>query len=88
MMGFACSKCGACCQRAGAVPEMRNYAREDGSCMYLTSDNECSIYAHRPDICRVDKMRPAGMRTERWYALNHKACEQLHLRIYGQELKR
>ncbi|WP_442879312.1 YkgJ family cysteine cluster protein, partial [Anaerorhabdus sp.] len=24
------------------------------SCKYLSSDNTCSIYEDRPDICRVD----------------------------------
>lgn len=28
-------------------------AKEDGSCIFLKSDSECSIYDHRPTLCKL-----------------------------------
>lgn len=28
-------------------------AKEDGSCIFLKSDNECSIHNHRPTLCKL-----------------------------------
>ena len=50
---FPCTKCGACCKRAGETGLMP--ARKDGSCIYLNKDNTCSIYSKRPDICKINK---------------------------------
>ena len=53
-MKFECSKCGACCRRAGMLGFMPQ--REDGACIHLDEDNTCKIYETRPEFCRVDKM--------------------------------
>lgn len=53
-MEFQCSKCGACCHRAGKLGLMPQ--REDGACVNLSEDNTCKIYKTRPEICRVDVM--------------------------------
>jgi len=50
---FQCSKCGACCKRAGKLGLMPQ--REDGACIHLDHDNTCKIYETRPDFCRVKR---------------------------------
>ena len=54
-MKFPCTSCGACCRRVAQVPDHGLPVKDDGSCGHLVN-NLCSIYHHRPDICRVDKM--------------------------------
>ena len=53
----------------------------DGSCKYLSSDNTCSIYEDRPDICRVDHQYKlffsSKMDWEEFVALNMAACNYL-----------
>ena len=56
-MTFPCRACGACCRRIGRVPaktlEQNGLtADENGHCIHLDGDL-CTIYAMRPDICRV-----------------------------------
>ena len=53
-MDFPCTKCGACCMKAGELGFMPS--KEDGSCIHLNEDNICDIYDTRPDICRIEKM--------------------------------
>ena len=79
---FQCSKCGACCKRAGLVGLMPD--RGDGACFYLQEDNTCGIYETRPEICRVDAMfdkRKAetpelmeGIDKKSYFKLNSMAC--------------
>ena len=52
-MKFPCTKCGACCMKAGELGFMP--AKEDGSCIHLNKDNMCDIYDERPDICSIEK---------------------------------
>jgi hypothetical protein len=87
-MSFDCSKCGACCRAINTLPQLSSYDRGDGVCKYLTTGNTCSIYERRPDVCRMDQMHPAVLTTREWHQRNHRACERLHLHIYGQELPR
>jgi Fe-S-cluster containining protein len=56
-MEFLCSKCGACCRAAGKMNGAKYGLpiKKDGSCAHLVG-NECSIYEHRPSICRVSNM--------------------------------
>ncbi len=56
-MEFPCSKCGACCRRAGLIPDFPEPVHKDNSCTHLLDDNSCAIYEDRPDICSVDKVR-------------------------------
>ena len=74
---FPCTKCGACCKRAGATGLMPSKA--DGSCIYLNTDNTCSVYNKRPDICSIDKMykkRQLLMSKKEYYKLSAKICNQ------------
>lgn len=79
-MKFQCTKCGACCKRAGMSGLMPQ--REDGACVHLTKDNECEIYENRPDFCNVDKgfkiLRTKNPSLTRWeyYRMNHLLCNQ------------
>lgn len=77
MEDFQCSKCGACCQRAGKMGIMPQ--REDGACIYLDADNSCKIYDTRPEFCRVNKMseknkQKFGMSTLEYYKFNNAIC--------------
>ena len=87
MTDFPCSKCGACCRRAGNVPESLGGGviepDENGVCKHLLPDNSCAVYETRPRICRVDLLKPASMRTKDWHAINLRACDELHLSVYG-----
>ena len=76
---FQCSGCGACCKRAGLMGMMPQ--REDGACIHLTSDNKCSIYDERPEICNVYKMflrngKKAGMTEVEYYKFGNNICNQ------------
>ena len=53
-MNFKCSKCAACCRLAGEIGIMPR--REDGACLYLSKDNECTIYDDRPLECNIRAM--------------------------------
>ena len=64
-----CSHCGTCCSNdlplaKSEIESIKQYVlehnlsvspRDDGSCMFLTPQNECSIYEARPLICRLYK---------------------------------
>lgn len=70
----------------GELPErwrMGLTVDEHGVCTNLRQDNTCAIYAERPDVCRIDVMRPARLTTERWYRVNLATCDDLHRRVYG-----
>jgi Fe-S-cluster containining protein len=58
MNPFPCTCCGACCRRLWLMNDevlKKNglSVNEHGHCTRLRSDNLCSIYDHRPEICRV-----------------------------------
>ena len=78
-MPFACSRCAACCRRAGYVPELveLGLAEPGGACRMLEADGSCSVYAVRPRICRVDEMRPDDKGVEEWYRENYAACNAM-----------
>ena len=77
---FPCTKCGACCL------DVRGLGLPLGSdgrrCSNLTSGLTCAVYEDRPEICRVDRMRPPGMAWEEWHRINTEACGELQ-RAYG-----
>ncbi|WP_433767698.1 YkgJ family cysteine cluster protein [Pseudomonas putida] len=53
---FPCSQCGLCCQHVHLAEETRFLDRGDGTCRHFdTPGKRCTIYAERPDICRVDR---------------------------------
>ncbi len=49
---FNCDKCGKCCMHIDMVPGFSEMDDGTGRCKYLTEDNLCSIYEHRPNACR------------------------------------
>lgn len=60
MRDFKCEKCGACCyvplgMLAFLDASIIDFHRFDsqGKCQFLTENNECEIYADRPDYCKV-----------------------------------
>ncbi|RHW21290.1 YkgJ family cysteine cluster protein [Pseudomonas jilinensis] len=82
MRAFPCNQCGLCCQRVNLAEETRYLDRGDGTCRhYDNASKGCSIYAKRPDICRVDrqyKLHYAKHYTwDEFIALNLKVCELL-----------
>ncbi len=83
-ISFPCTKCGLCCQHIDRVPELAEYDAGNGICKYL-SDNLCSIYDNRPDICRVDVMYTTKysrlFNREEFFMYNLLACKQLQTNI-------
>lgn len=78
-MKFQCSKCGACCRRAGLFGLMPS--REDGACIHLAEDNTCMIYETRPEICRVERMAERNremfdMSTKEYFAFTNNLCNK------------
>lgn len=67
---FNCEKCGACCRAI--------------NCKYLTKDNLCSTYEHRPIICNIDKMHSLTggsiISKDGYYKMNKLFCEFLRQR--------
>ena len=59
-------------------------ADENGHCTKL-SNNSCSIYETRPDICRVDKMK-LGIDVETYYGIVAKRCLELILEEKSETL--
>lgn len=82
MSHFPCSQCGLCCQHVHLAEETRFLDRGDGTCRhYDTASRGCSIYAERPDICRVDRQYEVNYAQqytwEDFVTLNLQACELL-----------
>lgn len=71
---WKCWKCGACCRVAGFID--KEFDRGDGVCKALDSDNECTIYPYRPEVCRVGP--------ERTDDELFTACRRLEDFVYGE----
>jgi Fe-S-cluster containining protein len=93
-VSYPCTACGACCRRVGAVlaspmppegtphararAEFPYQARPDGSCEQLTEGGTCAVYADRPLLCSVDRMRALHEVPEPlYYALSAAACNRM-----------
>lgn len=80
---FQCIQCGECCRHINLIPPLAQYDRGDGVCIYL-KDNLCTIYAERPEICRVDMMYEKYFShvysRETFYQLNMEVCKTLQKR--------
>ena len=79
---FPCTQCGLCCQHVHLAEETRFLDRGDGTCRHYDAiTRNCSIYAERPEICRVDRqylLRYAEQYTwNEFVELNLQACELL-----------
>jgi Fe-S-cluster containining protein len=60
MDGDRCLKCGQCCRYV--IRDGNKFIKTGIPCIYLTKDNLCSIYEHRPNTCHtIDIMREQGM---------------------------
>jgi len=82
MNDFPCNRCGLCCQHVGLAPETRFLDRGDGVCGHFDlASKSCSIYAQRPDICRVDRQYALNyshsLSWEKYVALNLEVCSAL-----------
>lgn len=82
MPTFPCYQCGRCCQNVHLAAETQFLDRGDGTCRHFDAlAKNCSIYEHRPDICRVDLQYQLNYRVhytwEKFIAVNLQACEQL-----------
>jgi Fe-S-cluster containining protein len=92
MADFPCSSCGECCKRLRAVlitsynntiiQELVNRfpykAKPDGSCEMLNTQNQCSVYTHRPLICNIKVVAMLLKKSEQdHYKLNAKACNEM-----------
>ena len=79
---FPCTQCGLCCQHVHLSDETRFLDRGDGTCRhYDAAGKACTIYAERPDICRVDRqyaLRYARLYTwDEFIAANLQVCSAL-----------
>lgn len=83
---FKCDKCGLCCKSLANNVLAKDLDRGDGCCKYL-QDNLCSIYEHRPLICRVDEayeiLFKTQMSKEEYYEINYKMCNFLKTRRHN-----
>lgn len=53
---FPCNQCGSCCRHIYLAEETQFLDRGDGTCRhYDESGKSCSIYEHRPLVCRVEQ---------------------------------
>ena len=92
-MGFPCTNCGLCCKNVKMVLDGRHLVSnpvirkalddfpyntdERGACEMLT-DNGCSVYETRPDICNIDTMaRLQGIPTDKYYLISAKSCNMI-----------
>lgn len=76
-MAFNCTKCGACCRRVSQSPFTAHLADATGRCRYLNTDNTCSIYDIRPDLCRIDLvLEQFGIEKDIGYQANAVLCNQ------------
>ena len=79
---FPCQQCGLCCQHVNLSEETQFLDRGDGTCRhYEMVSKRCSIYAERPDICRVERQykeryaRQYGW--DEYVSLNLQVCASL-----------
>lgn len=87
---FPCTQCGCCCKQVFRSELTAYLDKGNGSCKYLSSDNTCSIYEERPDICRVDLQYKvffsSKMDWEEFVAINIAACNFLQNPIENVEV--
>lgn len=79
---FPCSQCGLCCQHVDLATETQFLNRGDGVCRhYDASGKACTIYAQRPDICRVEQYYDTHYihlyRWDEFVEMNLKVCAAL-----------
>lgn len=79
-MMFDCENCGCCCRNLDKSDLYASLDRGDGVCRFLRG-NDCSIYADRPLLCRIDEcydlLFSDVMTREEYYRMNKQVCERL-----------
>lgn len=76
--GYPCTECGACCRLGPTRTFGWPLNNEGTACLFLQSDNRCSIYADRPDICRIDiAAEQSGAPLEVYFEACAEACAAL-----------
>lgn len=93
MLIFPCIQCGLCCQHVHVAIETQMLDRGDGTCRhYNEASKQCSVYADRPDICRVDRQYVLNyVKLYSWdefIELNLQVCHQLIEQSKGSQLSR
>jgi hypothetical protein len=74
-----CFKCGTCC----IAVDISTLGKPIGvRCRYLTPDNLCSIYEHRPEVCRRYEPDEVCLAIQ---GLPEKERVRKFLQIYGLE---
>lgn len=74
---YHCMKCGNCCRH---VNGFKSLDRGDGICIYLTKDNICSIYNHRPNVCNgkyIYEKFFSNMSVKEFHELASIICQEL-----------
>ena len=79
---FPCTGCGVCCQNISNIAELKHFDLGGGVCQHLNiHTNNCEIYEHRPDICKVDRMFETKyfkqFSKEEFYIVNAESCNSL-----------
>lgn len=84
-----CNLCGACCYCVRGVTEIwrkNGWLNEDGSCKFYDPwFKACTIYEHRPDICRMERTCPPNLTLEQWYDKHEIWCDDAHREVFGCE---
>ena len=83
---FPCTRCGECCRHIDHIPQLASFDLGNGVCRYLHG-NLCTIYATRPEICRVDVMYERYFKAlytrEEFYQINIQGCQKLKSKHSG-----
>lgn len=79
---FPCNGCGLCCEQVHRSSETAFLDGGNGSCRHFdAAGRRCTIYASRPDICRVDRQYTLRFHSQctwdEFVAINTRACRQL-----------
>jgi len=90
-VNFPCSKCGACCRRAGNWSNGIVPVKADGSCGHLLPDDTCGIYDERPVVCNVTRgyvelFSGGGLTEKEFFRLNSMVCNEM-IRADGLDSK-
>lgn len=89
---FPCTGCGACCKSILLSTQTDWLDRGDGVCKYFDdSQNTCTIYETRPEICNVRVMYEKHYRKQfnwsEFVVVNQKSCEAISAQIKFYKLE-
>lgn len=80
-VSYPCSQCGLCCRHVDRSHETAWLDRGDGTCRHFdTAAKHCTVYAQRPQICRIDELYPRFSHTmsrAAYYQANAAVCNAL-----------